>query len=132
MLTNDLVNQAQQMAQFQPRNPVEMEQLITAANQLLEQMPDVLLEINERRYAAERAYASKKNSLLVQHAGEGDQVTVARAKAEVEAEDELHAWHATKAEYHYAEDTAQALRTKIFSLLNINKSVTAHFQTYRG
>ena len=98
---------------------------------MLETMPDVLLEINQRRYAAERAYSLKKNSKLKEHADAGMMVTVARSMAEIDALEELEAWHKTKAEYHYAEDTERALRTQIMSMLNVNKSVSAHYGSYR-
>lgn len=98
---------------------------------MLETMPDVLLEINQRRYAAERAYAHKKATRLKEHSDAGAMVTVARAMAELDAADELEAWHQTKAEFHYIEDTERALRTQIMSMLNINKSVAAQYGSFR-
>lgn len=94
-------------------------------------MPDVLLEINQRRYEAEREYSRAKNTALKDHAAQGDPVTVARSKAELDAMGAKQAWDLVKAEYHYAEDTMQALRTRIYSMLNINKAVTTQFQSYR-
>lgn len=109
-----------------------MEHLIFAATQLLEQMPDVLGEINERRYDAEREYERVYNEALIRFLDESPVVTRARAKAKLEAQPYLKTWQITKGEYHYAEATERALRTKINSYLNINRSVTAQFQTYRG
>lgn len=94
-------------------------------------MPDVLLEINERRYKAERAYGGKRNARIAYYASNGDQVTVARAKAEVDAMDELEAWHNAKAEYHYAEASERALRTQIMSMLNVARSVSSQYGSYR-
>lgn len=122
---------ADQLRNFAPTNPVEMEFFIREANALLEKMPDVLLEINERRYAAERAYSARKNSQMAFYGRTGNAVTFARALAEMDAQPELETWHNAKAEYHYAEDTERGLRTRIFSMLNINKSVTAAYNTGR-
>lgn len=115
-----------------PTNPVEMEFFIRDANALLEKMPDVLLEINERRYAAERAYSARRNSQMAFYGRQGQAVTFARAMAEVDAQPELEEWHNAKAEYHYADDTERALRTKIYSMLNINKVVGASYNVGGG
>ena len=131
-MTNSLVETAQQMVNFQPLNPVQAEQLITEANKLLEQMPDVLLEINERRYEAERAWSKAKNTAMVKHHANKMPVSIARAQAEVDAQPEREVFDRARAEFHYAEDTAKALTTKIYSLLNLNKSVTAAYNSYRG
>lgn len=108
-----------------------MEQWIRAANQLLEAMPDVLSEINERRYAAEREYSRVKNTQLVHYTSQGDNTVVARSKAELDALEAKQQWDNTRVEFHYAEDTMNALRTKIYSYLNINKAVTTQYQSYR-
>lgn len=123
---------ADRLRNEQPTNPVEMEFFIREANSLLEAMPDVLLEINNRRYAAERAYSARKNTQMAFYGRNGHAVTFARALAEVDAQSELETWHNAKAEYHYAEDTEKALRTKIYSMLNINKSVAAAYNTHGG
>ena len=122
---------AEQLRNSAPTNPVEMEFFIREANALLELMPDVLLEINERRYAAERAWSARKNTQMAYYGRTGHAVTFARAMAENDAQGELEIWHGCKAEYHYAEDTEKALRTKIYSMLNINRSVTAAYNTGR-
>lgn len=107
-----------------------MEFFIREANALLEGVPEVLLEINNRRYAAERKYSARKNSQMAFYGRSGHAATFARAMAEVDAQGELEAWHHTKAEYHYAEDTGKALQTKINSMLNINKGVIAAYNSY--
>ncbi len=129
---NEFVIKADQLRNSNPTNPVEMEFFIREANSLLEQLPPVLLEINKRRYKAERAYSARKNLQMAFYGREGYAVTFARAQAEIDAQSELEAWHGTKAEYHYAEDTERALRTKIYSMLNINKAVTAQYNSYGG
>lgn len=125
------VKKAGELREFHPTNPVQMEFFIREANGLLEKLPDVLLEINERRYAAERAYSSRKNSQIAFYGRQGMQISFARAQAEVDALPELEVWHNCKAEYHYAEDTSKALTTKVNSMLNINKTVSAHYGSYR-
>jgi len=129
---SEFVVKAEALRDARPTNPVEMEFFIREANALLEQMPGVLLEINERRYAAERKYSARKNSQMAFHGRQGLAVTFARAQAEIDAQSELEVWHNAKAEYHYAEDTSQALRTKIYSMLNINKAVVAQYGSYGG
>ncbi|MGI6878792.1 hypothetical protein [Microbacterium sp. gxy059] len=125
------VQRADELRGFQPTNPVEIEFFIREANGLLEKMPDVLLEINERRYDAERAYSRRKNAQLAFYGRQGVAATFARAQAEVDAQSELEKWHAAKAEYHYAEDTERALRTKVMSMLNINRSISTQYGAHR-
>lgn len=116
---------------FEPTNPAEMERFIREANGLLEEMPDLLLEINDRRYAAERAYSRKKNTRLAGYGRSGVPATFARAQAEADALEELETWHNTKAEYHHAEATERSLRTKVYSMLNINRAIAAQYGAHR-
>lgn len=131
MTESAFVRKADQLRNFAPTNPVEMEFFIREANALLEDMPDVLLAINEQRYAAEREYSRVKNEALVEH-GKTLAVTLARAQAELEAADAKRRWDEKRAAYHYAEDTQKALTTKIYSMLNVNKAIAATYATHRG
>lgn len=125
------IQKADQLREFSATNPVEMEFFIREANALLEDMPDVLLAINEQRYAAEREYSRIKNTALVDH-GKSMIPTFARAQAELDAAEAKALWDRKRAEYHYAEDTQKALTTKIYSMLNVNKAVAAAYATHRG
>lgn len=109
-----------------------MEQRITQANDLLDEIVGAQLEVNDRRYAAEAAYLLKRNMIMARLGKDGLSATFARAQAEVESADEFRAWLDTKAEYHHLEDLSQALRTRIYSWLNINKIVQAAYNSYRG
>lgn len=51
-----------QLLDYQPTNPTEMEYFIRESVGLMEKLPDVMLEINARRYAAERAYIARKQT----------------------------------------------------------------------
>lgn len=120
------------MRTFQPANPAQMEQKISEANDLLEALVEAQRETNDRRYAAESTYLLKRNSRMAELGKAGVGATFARAEAEVDSGDEYRAWLDTKAEYHHLEDLSQALRTRIYSWLNINKSVQAAYNSYRG
>ena len=111
---------------------MELEQRISEANDLFDALVEALKDTNARRYVAEAAYSAKKNSRLTFWMDAGKSATYARAQAEVEAIPELEAWQAVKLEYHHLEDLSQALRTRIFSMLNINKSVQAAYASIRG
>lgn len=132
IVKSEFALKADQLRNSAPTNPVEMEFFIREANALLEELPEVLLEINERRYAAERKYSARKNTQMAFYGRNGHPVSFARAMAEVDAQSELEAWHNTKAEYHYAEDTERGLRTRIYSMLNINKGVVAAYNSGGG
>jgi hypothetical protein len=125
------IKRGAELLTFEPTNPAEMERFIREAVGLLEEMPDVMLEINDRRYAAERAYSRKKNEHLAGYGKSGVPATFARAQAEVDSLAELETWHNTKAEYHFAEKTEQALRTKVYSMLNINRAIAAQYGVHR-
>lgn len=120
-----------QLLNYQPTNPVEMEYFIREAVGLMEKLPDVMLEINGRRYDAERAYIAKKQSRKAYYGRNNVQATFATAMADVDAQDELEVWHNLKAEYHYAEGTERSLRTKVNSMLNINKAITHAYGAHR-
>lgn len=131
MTSQDLSQQTQQVRQFQPMTPVQAEQRITEANDLLDALVEAQRDVNDRRYLAEAAYTLKRNTRMAELGKEGLSATFARAQAEVDSADELQAWLDTKAEYHHLEDLSQALRTHIYSWLNINKSVQAAYNSYR-
>lgn len=120
------------MRTFQPANPAQMEQRISEANDLFDALVDALKDTNIRRYAAEAALSLKKNSRMAHWMDAGKTATYARAQAEVESLGELEALHTVKAEYHHLEDLSKALQARIFSMLNINKAVTAAYNSYRG
>ncbi|AZS46647.1 hypothetical protein [Microbacterium oxydans] len=120
-----------QLLEYRPTNPTEMEYFIREANGLMEKLPDVMLEINGRRYDAERAYIARKQTQLAHYGRNNVPATFARAMADVDAQEQLEAWHNVKAEYHYAEGTERALRTKVYSMLNINRAIAAQFGAHR-
>ena len=99
--------------------PIEMEYFIRESVGLMEKLPDVMLEINARRYSAERAYIARKQTQLAHYGRNNVPATFARAMAD------------TNAEYHYAEGTERALRTKVKSMLNINRAIAAQFGATR-
>jgi hypothetical protein len=127
--TVDIITRGGELIKFAPANPVEMEYLITELTNLVEQMPAKMLELNETRYAAERAWSRRRNTALAQH-GKNQPVTIARALADVEALTEREEADNAKAAWHYADDTLKALTSKLYSLLNINKGVQAAYNGY--
>lgn len=120
-----------QLLDYRPTTPTEMEYFIREAVGLMEKLPDVMLEINGRRYDAERAYIAKKQARLAHYGRNNVAATFARAMADVDAQAELEAWHNVKAEYHYAEGTERSLRTKVNAMLNINKAIAAQYGAHR-
>lgn len=125
----DVITRSGELIHFVPANPVEMEYLITELTALIEQMPAKMLELNDARYAAERAWSRRRNTSLAQHA-KTLSVTAARALADVEALPETEAVHNAKAAWHYADDTLKALTSKLMANLNINKGVQAAYNGY--
>lgn len=125
------IKRGAELLALEPTNPAEMERFIREAIGLLEEMPDAMLEINERRYIAERDYSRVKNTKLAGYGKAGVAATFARAQAEVDSMPQLEAWHNTKAEYHHAESTERSLRTKVYSMLNINRAIAAQFGAHR-
>jgi hypothetical protein len=126
----DIITRSGELINFVPSNPVEMEFIIKELSDLLEQMPAKMLELNEARYDAERAWSRRKNTALAQHA-KNNSVTVARALAEVESLVEREAADNAKAAWHYADDTMKALTSKLYGLLNVNKGIQAAYNGMR-
>jgi len=125
----DVLTRGGELIHFVPANPAEMEYLITELTNLIEQMPEKMLELNNARYDAERAWSRRRNTALAQHS-KNNPVTVARALADVEALVEMEAVHNAKAAWHYADDTLKALTSKLYANLNINKGVQAAYNGY--
>lgn len=110
-------------------SPAQLEALIVALTNHIEQMPDVMLSLNETRYETERAYSRRKDTALAMHS-KSMPVTAARALAEVEALTEREAADNAKAAWHYADDSMKALTSKLYALLNINRGMRAAYNGY--
>jgi hypothetical protein len=125
----DVITRGGELISYQPSNPVEMEFIIRELTDLIEQMPAKLLELNEARYDAERAWSRRFNVALAAHC-KSMQVTPARALATVEALTEREAADNGKAAWHYADDSLKALTSKLYGLLNVNKGIQAAYRGY--
>jgi hypothetical protein len=128
----DLTQRAEQIRTSQPASPAELERKINQANDLYDALVEALQEVNKRRYEAEVTYSQQKHTRMTYWIDAGKNVTYARSMAEVEAREQYEAWLNTKAEYHYLEDLGKALNARIMSMLNINKHVSAAYNSYRG
>ncbi|MEV4667805.1 hypothetical protein [Microbacterium sp. LWO12-1.2] len=108
-----------------------MEYFIRKAVGLMEKLPDVMLEINNRRYDVERAHIARKQTQLAQYGRNNVPATLARAMAEVDAHAELEVWHNVKAGYHCAAGAERSLRTEVNSMLSFNRAIAHQFGASR-
>lgn len=128
---SNLASRAEAFVESQPVNPVDLEMQIIHANELLEELVQSMGVANEWKYECEINYSRRKNSRITYWLDNGQTATFARAQAEVESSTQYAAYLNAKATHKHLEEVAKALQTKIYSWLNINKSLAAQFQTYR-
>lgn len=112
------------------RTPAQLEAMIHVLTDVLEDFPDVLFDLNEQRYEAERAWAEAKAEGLDRYMEQGFTSTRARAKAELDAMPKRVAYDQARTAWHYADDSVKALTTKLYGLLNINKGQQAAMRGY--
>ncbi|MFC7431014.1 MULTISPECIES: hypothetical protein [unclassified Agrococcus] len=111
-----------------PEDPAGVADLLGEIELMLLEIADVLREINDQRYAAERAHSKAYNLALADYAA-AHPVTVARSMAKTSTLEEKKAHDDLRALFHHAEDTQTALKTKHIGLLGINKNMTPLIQS---
>lgn len=120
-----------QVLQYEPMTSLEVQYAIEEIQAALDRFAAVFPLLKHEEYAAERAYITKKaNARITAPAGGYDRDRA--AYAELEAMPEMEAWHEAKEKRAAAEKLADALKTKLYGYLNLNKAITAHMQTFGG
>ncbi|MCI2958198.1 hypothetical protein MN032_10865 [Agromyces atrinae] len=129
MTEGELVARGDQLRTFQPSNPVEMEGFIRSLGDVIEDLPDVITDLLEARYAAERALRKKRQQRYLDHCKTMPSMR-ARAQSDLDAEAEYEAHDRARAAWHHADTLLKALTTKLNALLNVNKGITAAYMSY--
>jgi hypothetical protein len=118
-----LRGRAETLRPRRPETPLEVDGLLRDLEDMGFAIADFLRSVNDARYDAEVAYSKAQNAALARHSEQIRSVTIARAKAELDASDAHAALLHTKAVFHHAEDINRALGRKHFGLMNTNKGI---------
>lgn len=119
----------EELLEYQPLSPGEIEQVIFILTDRLEKAVPVMKELWENRYAAESAYIKARATAMLMSTQ--TTVTRQRAEADIAALPALLEFQQHKAILHAAEELQKALTAKLYGYLNINKASTAAFQGTR-
>lgn len=113
-----------ELVDYEPVTPEQMEELIFHLGLRVERAPGVITKLYEDVHRKTEAYQLAKANAVLEHGG---QISFARFYAETQTADQLRELNMAKEALRYAEELAQALRTKYFGFLNINKSISTQF-----
>lgn len=108
---------------YTPYSPAEVEELIVNLSQRIEHAPVVITMLYEEVHRAEEAYQLTFSEMML--ASPNPQATFARAYANKMSAEKLHTVNLAKEKLRYAEWLQTALQSRLYGLLNINKSITA-------
>lgn len=125
----DVVNQASgELVTYEPVGPAELELMIRVLTDRLEVSIPVLKTMWHDRYEAERdLIEARAKAMLTSKAGT---VTEKRAEADIASLPQRLEFDLKKETLHAAEELQKALTAKLYGLLNLNKAVTATYQSY--
>lgn len=125
-----IADRAEALVQDDPQDPTRYQPLMAAVHELLLDIANLMAELNDARYEAERKWTRKWNVTMGRYIEQG--ATFARAAADVAALDEREVADDLKVIFHHAEDTQKALQAKHFALLNINRGLQQAMGGFRG
>lgn len=129
MSGTDIVNQASgELVTYEPVGPAELELMIRVLTDRLEASVPVLRSMWHDRYEAERALIEGRAKAML--SAKGSTVTEKRAEADLASLPLRLEFDLKKEALHAGEELQKALTAKLYGLLNLNKAVTATYQSY--
>lgn len=128
-MSTDIVNQASgELVTYEPVGPAELELMIRVLTDRLEASIPVLKAMYGERYTAERnLIEARAKAMLSSKAGT---VTEKRAEADLASLPFRLEFDLKREALHAAEELQRALTAKLYGLLNLNKALTATYQSY--
>lgn len=120
-----------ELVEYTPMTPDAIEEAIWQVSERLQTVGRTIVLLYEERHRAEEKYQLAFSKMIVK--SPNHQISFAREYAKAHTDEELHELNLAKEKLRYAEEMQKALQTKHYSLMNINKSVTAMYMgTRRG
>jgi len=116
-----------ELLQYEPLDPVRLEELIQVLGDRVERSAGVIARLYEAKHRAEEAYEGALSDHMVANAKYGPQM--ARRIGMSKTKDELYALDIAKERLRYAEELQKALTSKLYGYMNLNKSVTAAYNS---
>lgn len=120
-----------QILQYEPMTGLEIQYAIEEIQAALDRYTTVYPMLLGQQYTAERAFILAEATARL-NAPPGGYDADRRAWAKAQSMTELEAWQLAKEKVHSADKLADALKTKMFGLLNLNKALTAQMQSFGG
>lgn len=114
-----------ELVTYEPLHPSELEQLIRVLSDRIEAAPAVMVRLYEGVHRAEEAFQKEFSKHVVKSPNQ--QITMAREYAKYHTSDELHAVNLAKEQLRYAEWLQDALKSKLYGYLNLNKALAASY-----
>lgn len=111
-----------ELIEYQPLSPGEVEDIIRILSDRLESAPLVMTTLYEDVHRAEEKYETEFSKAVLSHAG---QISFARHYAKSVTAELQHDVNLAKEKLRYAEWLQEALRSKLYGYLNINKALNA-------
>jgi len=115
-----------ELVEYSPMTPDAIEEAIWQVSERLQLVARTIVILYEERHRAEEAFQKAFSKHVVNSPNK--QISFAREYAKFHTADELHELNLAKEKLRYAEEMQKALMAKHYSLMNINKSVTAMYQ----
>lgn len=114
-----------ELIEYQPMTPDAIEEAIFATSETLERIGRTIVILYEERHRAEEVYQKAFSKSIVNSPNK--QISFAREYAKAHTADELHELNLAKEKLRYAEEMQKAFQSKHYSLMNVNKAVTAMY-----
>lgn len=115
-----------ELTEYFPMTPDAIEEAIFAVDDRLQRVGRTIVVLYEQRHRAEEKYQKAFSKMMIKSPNQ--QITMAKEYAKFHTADELHELNLAKEKLRYAEEMQKALQAHHYSLMNVNKSVTAQFQ----
>ncbi|RFA12125.1 hypothetical protein B7R22_16980 [Subtercola boreus] len=114
-----------ELIEYEPVGPGDLELLIRILADRIERAPSVMVRLYEQKHRAEEAYQKEFSKMVIKSPNQ--QITMAREYAKFHSIDELTAMNLAKEQLRYAEWLQDALKSKLYGYLNLNKALAASY-----
>ncbi|MEA9983681.1 hypothetical protein [Subtercola sp. RTI3] len=114
-----------ELIDYEPIGPGDLELLIRILSDRIERAPAVMVRLYESKHRAEEAFQKEFSKMVIKSPNQ--QITMAREYAKFHTADELLAVNLAKEQLRYAEWLQDALKSKLYGYLNLNKALAASY-----
>ncbi|CAN5420350.1 hypothetical protein BH09ACT9_BH09ACT9_00190 [soil metagenome] len=114
-----------ELVEYEPIGPGDLELLIRVLADRIERAPAVMVRLYEAKHRAEETFQKEFSKMVIKSPNQ--QITMAREYAKFHTADELNAVNLAKEQLRYAEWLQDALKSKLYGYLNLNKALASSY-----